>query len=363
MSGPLRLLLVTSARGAPWSSACLLAGALPLDRFRPTLAVVGTPPDALARNELNQLAPNAAVTILEGPLETDRDAWTTMEELRAKLRLLCEQLRPDVVHVSQLSLGRLACAAPRVVTAVHDLASFCRATGKTLAGSGGTDGAIDVARYKAEVKAGLAGASVVVAPSAFMARELERHYKLDDGVRVIRHGAHAASRAVTERGLVAVACGASGLHDDASHRIDLLTPIAAGLPGHVGVVGEPPGRALPAPLVNLGRPGRRELTALMAGARVFIGLARYDPTAQVVADAQATGARLVLLDNPTYRELWTGAADLVHDAESLATAVRRAAAAPRQPRPAAPRYAISQTAAAYTRLYEELLSSGARAAA
>jgi hypothetical protein len=95
----------------------------------------------------------------------------------------------------------------------------------------------------------------------------------------------------------------------------------------------------------------------MAGARVSIGLAKYDPVGLRIADAQAAGARLVLLDSPVHRELWSSVADLVHDAESLSNAVTRAAAAPRLPRPDVPRHSIGATAQAYVRLYEELLSA------
>lgn len=344
MNAVSRILFVTDTRPSAWSAVCLLAGALPLERFRATVATIGAAADSAARDELMHAAPHATLTTLDGRSENESDCWKEMEELRAKLGLFCERSKPDIIHTTQLSLGKLPWSGPRVVTAVHDLLAWSRITGKAPAA--------DLAKYKAEAKAGLAAASVVVAPSAFMARELERHYKLSDAVRVIRHGAP-PPRATSERNLVAIACG--DFEDPAQH-LDLLVAAAGRLPGPVGIVGKAP-KSLPKPLVVLGQPPRREDLALMAGAKIYIGLSRYDPVGLRIADAQAAGARLVLLDTPVHRELWSGAADLVHDAESLVTAVRKAAAAPRLPRQAVPRHSIANTAASYVRLYEELLES------
>jgi hypothetical protein len=347
MNAIARLLFVTDAGRHSWQAVSSLVGALPLERFRTTVAVVGPAPSSRARDELVQLAPHATLTLLDGPVETEGDRWEELEALRAKLLLFCERSRPDVIHTTQLCLGKLASSGPRVVTATHDLLAWSRVTGRTPPAS--------LDRYKAEAKAGLDAANVVVAPSAFAARQLERHYELADSVRVIRHGTTPALRATSERGLVGLACGDLG--DPAEH-LDLLVQAASRLPGPVGVIGET-AQELPKPLVALGTPAQKERLALMAGARIYIGLSRYDPAGLRVAEAQAAGARLVLLDTPMHRELWAGAADLVHDADSLANAVRRAAAAPRAPRPTVPRLAITSTAAAYVRLYEELLSAEA----
>ncbi len=351
MNAVSRILFVTDATSSAWTGICLLAGALPLERFRATIAAVGPAPSAAARSELMQLAPHATLTLLDGALETEPDPWKGVEEVRSKLLLFCERTRPDLIHATQLCLGKLAWTGPRVLTATHDLLAWGRAVQRTPAG--------DLARYRSEVKAGLEAASVVAAPSAFMARELERQYELEDAVRVIRHGTQAAPRGGTERGLLGVACGDQG---DPSERLELLVSIAPKLPGPIGIAGETP-RTLPRPLVALGKPSRKELLALVAGARIFVSLSRYDPLGIHVLDAQAAGARLVLLDTPRNRELWSGAADLVHDSESLAGAIRRAAAAPRLKRPEIPRYPIASTAAAYVRLYEEVLSAPEKEAA
>lgn len=339
-----RILFLTDARSSAWSATCLLAGALPLERFRATVATVGPAADAAARDELMHAAPHATLTTLDGKVESDADCWKDMDELRAKLLLFCERAKPDLIQTTQLSLGKLAWTGPRIVTATHDVLAWSRITGRTPK--------IDLVKYRAEVKAGLAAANVVVAPSAFMARELERHYKLADSVRVIRHGTTPASRATSERGLIGIACGS---FDDPAQHLDLLVAIASRLPGPIGIVGDAP-RSLPKPLVALGKPPRRELLALMAGAKLYIGLSKYDPVGLPAAEAQAAGARLVLLDTPMHRELWSGVADLVHDAESLANAIRRGAAAPKAPRPALPKHSIANTAATYVRLYEELLT-------
>jgi len=338
-----RILFVTDARSTAFPAMSLLAGALPLERYRTTIAVVGPSPGHALRDDLAHAAPHATLTLLDGALETDEGCWDKIDELRGKLILFCERSRPDLIHTTQLSLARLPWEGPRVVTATHDLLTWTRITNRTPG--------VDLTRYRAEVKSGLEAASVVVAPSAFVARELERNYGLGDAARVIRHGTVPAPRAVAERGLLGIACGDMDAPED---RLDLLSAVAGRLPGKIGIVGSTP-RTLPAGLVALGKPSGKDLFALMSGAKIYLGLSRYDPVGLEVAAAQAVGARLILLDTPIHRELWSGAAELVHDPESLANAIRRAAAAPRPPRPAVPRHPITTTAAAYVRLYDELL--------
>ncbi|MEZ0227946.1 MAG: hypothetical protein ACAI25_04925, partial [Planctomycetota bacterium] len=152
-----RILFVTDARSSAWTATCLLAGALPLDRFRATVATVGQAADAMARDELMHAAPHATLTTLDGRVESDSECWKDMEELRAKLVLFCERSKPDLIHTTQMCLGKLAWSGPRVVTATHDLLAWSRITGKVPKA--------DLVKYRAEIKAGLAAASVVVAPS------------------------------------------------------------------------------------------------------------------------------------------------------------------------------------------------------
>jgi len=348
VSGLLHVLFVTATRGSAWESTCLLAGALPQGRFQATVGALEMP-DALARAELLEVAPHANLAILEG--RDDADFVLALEPACAKLLLLCERARPALVQVNELALGRLPLSVPVVVQAASDALSSSHATGKRPAG--------DVERYRSRAREALLAASVVVAPSAARAREVERTFSLADGVRVIREGVPAPSRSAADRGLCAIACSSE---EDPDHHVELLSQIASRLPGPVGIVAPRDGRTLPPPLVSLVGLSRRDLLALMAGTKVFVGLSRHDPRGLTAALANASGARLVLLDTPAHRELWPGRAELARDATSLARAIARAHAAPKLPRPPAPRYAIGETAAAYARLYEEVVSAPRAAA-
>lgn len=345
MQEPLSIVLASPTSGASWTFTVLLAGALPLDRFRVTVAAIGPAPDREARHELAQLAPHATLAVLEGPGDAEPEPWTALDETRGRLRLLCERVKPRLLHTNHVLVGPGECGVRSVATVADDLAARARVLGPRPGGP-------DLSRFRAEAKERLLRADVVVAPSAWSACEHERAYKLPAAVRVIRAGVAAAPRSVVERGLAAVAIGP--LEDPGRH-FDWLLAVAARMPGPVGIVG-PKARSLPHPLEALGPLGHRDRVALLGGTRVFLGLARFDPYGLEAAEAEAAGARLVLVDTPTHRELFRSTAELVRDAESLALATGRAFAAPRLARPTTPHHAIGQTAAAYARLFEELAS-------
>jgi len=127
MTSVSRILFVTDASSSAWPAVCLLAGALPLERYRATVATVGAAPSAAARDDLMLLAPHASLTALD---------------LRDKLDLFCDRARPDVIHTTELALGDLAWSGPRVVSATAapqsaaTLASLVKPSSK-LIGVGG----------------------------------------------------------------------------------------------------------------------------------------------------------------------------------------------------------------------------------
>ena len=100
-----------------------------------------------------------------------------------------------------------------------------------------------------------------------------------------------------------------------------------------------------------------------AEASVFVSMARYEPFGLSVLEAALAGMRLVLADIPTFRELWTGAADFVPpgDVANFAAACNRLLREPDARRKSgdaararARRYGMAGTTRNYLDLYRRL---------
>jgi glycosyltransferase involved in cell wall biosynthesis len=209
------------------------------------------------------------------------------------------------------------------------------------------------------VRAGLAGATRVVAPTHAMRTALRRLYELERDVDVIHNGVSPGPGSATRRAPVVL--GAGRLWDEAKG-LATLDRAAARLPWPVEVAGDAHGaRARHARM--LGPLPRDRLRARMAQAAIFAHPACYEPFGLAVLEAAQGGCALVLADIATLRELWDGAAAFVAPGDAaaltaalgelIADAPLRAELAGRARRRAAT-LAIGRTAAAYARLYERL---------
>src|SRR5687767_1129438 len=97
------------------------------------------------------------------------EPWSDVERAGAWLLELEAQLRPDVVHLNGYAHGKLPFRAPVICVGHSCVCSWWRAVH-------GEEAPDSWDRYRAEVRSGLDGASAIVAPTAFMLRELEREY-------------------------------------------------------------------------------------------------------------------------------------------------------------------------------------------
>src|SRR5690606_26931323 len=187
-------------------------------------------------------------------------------------------------------------------------------------------------RYRAWVRAGLAGAQAVAAPSSWMAEQLTEQYGVG-GVRVI-HNARSAGRfrfrRRSRRERIVVAAGR--LWDEGKGVVDLVGA-AAVLGGDVQVILAGP-EASPSGMERFpvrapgirwaGVLGASDLRRLLARAAVYAATSRYEPFGLAPLEAALAGCALVLSDIPTYRELWDGCAEFYPPgaAAALAGAIR-----------------------------------------
>jgi glycogen synthase len=278
-------------------------------------------------------------------LEWMDDPWDDVAEAERWLLELEEQERPDVVHLNGFAHGAAPFRAPKLVAGHSCVLSWWRAVK-------GTDAPREWDKYRDLVTAGIRAADAVVAPTAFMLRELEDLYgPLPATARVVHNGSAAAHAVVPKEPFVL----AAGRFWDEAKNLGALDEAAAGIDAPVLVAGDA-GGYVPRHAWPLGQLAPAELAALRARAAVFAAPARYEPFGLAILEAARAGCSLVLGDIPSLRELWDGAARFVDpgDPRALRAALQEALVSPRPATDRAARYPLEAMAAGHQALYEEL---------
>src|SRR5437773_6994247 len=116
-------------------------------------------------------------------LEWMEVAERDIEESRRYLKLLVEEVQPDVLHFSQYCYGDIEVDVPRIVVAHSDVVSWWVAVhGKE------PDDTPWTRSYRQMVSNGLRGADVVVAPSQWMLDQVSKYYSVPATRRVVYNG-------------------------------------------------------------------------------------------------------------------------------------------------------------------------------
>jgi glycogen(starch) synthase len=337
----MKVVMSTDAVGGVWTYAVELRDALRNEGVEVELAAIG--PAA---------PPEAGVPHHRCLLEWQDDPWDDVAASGRWLQTLAQEAAADVVHLNGFAHGALTWPVPTIVVAHSCVLSWHEAVR-------GAPAPPAWRRYRDEVRAGLDGATRVVAPTNAMRSALLRLYELERAVDVIPTGVGAGPGAAQQRAPVVL--GAGRLWDEAKG-LATLDRAGARLPWPVELAGQSRGvRARHARMLGpLPRPGLR---ARMAQAAIFAHPACYEPFGLAVLEAAQAGCALVLGDIDSLRELWDEAAMFVApgDETALTAALEelivdeplRAQLAGRARRRAAT-LAIGRTAAAYARLYERL---------
>ena len=367
----MRVLVTTDSAGGVWAYTEELVDALAALGHETTLVALGPEPGPVQREWLGS-RPDLDFVALGAPLEWYPDPEPGLTESVDRLRALVAARRPDIVHLNQFFYGAFELGTPKLVVAHSDVVSWWRAARRR-------DPPDDPwhRRYREWVRAGLAGAQVVVAPSAWMAGQLSEHYGVS-GVRVIHNGRSPARfrfRRRSRRERMVVAAGR--LWDEGKGMVDLVGA-AALLGGDIQVVlagpeASPSGQErfpVRAPGIRwAGVLGASDLRRLLARAAVYAATSRYEPFGLAPLEAALAGCALVLADIPTYRELWDGCGVFYPpgDAAALAAAIRglmdadsrRRALAEAARSRAAERFTPERMARQYEMVYREMAAAPA----
>lgn len=361
---PPTVLMTADAVGGVWSYAAALCRSLPETRF--VLATMGPRPHRAQRDVIHKLD---NVTLVESDyrLEWMADGVVDFAESCNWLIELSQEHDVDVIHVNGYAHARVEFGRPVVVVAHSDVLSWWEAVHK-FSPPPEWDG------YRRRVAGGLAAAARIVAPTAAVLDDLERHYlPLAGRTSVIPNGVElAATQALNKRPIVL----AAGRLWDAAKNIRALDAAASGLAWPVEIAGaiEHPdgGVAGYANLNLLGHLAPEETARRLGSAGIFAAPARYEPFGLAILEAAAAGCPLVLGDIASLRENWDGAAlfvdpdrpadlhaaiaGLIADPQERA---RLAAAAQRRARA----FTLDRMAHAYSELYQSMTRNSAREAA
>jgi glycogen synthase len=358
---PPTVLMTADAVGGVWSYAVGLCRSLPETRF--VVATMGPYPRQAQRDAIRELE-NVTLVESDYPLEWMADGVVDLTESCDWLIGLAQRHEVDVIHVNGYAHARLDIDCPVVVVAHSDVRSWWEAVQKSAAPP-------EWAGYRRQVMAGLAAAARVVAPTAAVLDDLERHYVAlaNDGV-VISNGVDPAGFPALDKLPVVLAAGRLW---DAAKNVEALDAAAPGLAWPIEIAGElkhpDGGVATCAHLRLLGRLTLAEMARHLGSAAIFAAPARYEPFGLAILEAAAAGCALVLGDISSLRENWDGAALFVdpEDPPSLHAVIHALIANPDErtrlaaaARCRACRFTLDRMAQAYSALYRDLLRSSAR---
>ena len=305
----MKLLLTTDTVGGVWTYALELANALAEDDVEVTLAATGGP---LSSDQLASLGRSRVrrVFAADHKLEWMEDPWDDLERTGHWLLEIAAQVEPDVVHLNAYAHAVLPFGVPVVVVGHSDVLSWHLAVRGTPAGP-------EWSRYADTVRAGLAAADLLVAPTKAMLDELLRLYEPPCPSQVIPNG---SSRALPISPKEHLVLSAGRVWDEAKN-VHALVRVAPRLPWPVAVAGSGPvGDGVHA----LGHLGRDEMDAALATASIYAEAARYEPFGLAALEAARARCALVLGDIPSLREVWGDASLYVppHDDDALERTLR-----------------------------------------
>ena len=320
-----RLVLMTADTiGGVWQYALQLSASLTRHhRLRVALATMGAPLTPAQRREA-ALLPGVTLHESNFALEWMEQPWDEVAKAGDWLLALEDRLRPDIVQLNQFAFGALPFKAPTLLVAHSCVLSWWRAVH-------GTKPPAQWDRYREVVRAGLAGADLVAAPTRDMLLSLTRNYGRRLAGLVLPNGRDPEYFPPGRKQRLII--GAGRLWDEAKN-LQALEAVAPDVSWPIEVAG--PVRAPDGSIrgsVGLRLLGELPASALaerFARASICVHPACYEPFGLAPLEAALAGCALVLGDLPSLRETWQKSALYVapHDHRALRAALRRLIADP-----------------------------------
>lgn len=330
----MHVLLTTDAVGGVWTYTEELSAGLVRLGHQVTLVTLGQLLDDAQRAWLMSMDTARFEWVeTEYRLEWMEDPGDDLRRSAAMLRELVLQVQPDVVHINQFAYGELADIVPVLMTGHSDVLGWWQAVHGQSAPDTGR-----MRAYTSLVRAGLQAATMLAAPTAWMARELREQYGVDRPIEVVPNGRSPELFTINApKTLRALTVGRTW---DPGKLVTLLAEIDVPMPLIIAGQSSSPGSSVHVPaapvmvpadrLVYLGKQSAAQLRELYSRTAIYVATSCYEPFGLAPLEAALSGCALVLSDLPTLREIWDEAAVFYpsRDAGALQATLRRLAAHP-----------------------------------
>jgi glycosyltransferase involved in cell wall biosynthesis len=355
--GDMKALLTTNNVGEIWIYAMELARKLGEESISVVLATMGWPLTPAQHREAEALANLDVFESLYKP-EWMENPWDDVERAGQWLLRMRDEVQPDIIHLNSYSFGSLDWGLPVLITGHSEAVCRWLAIHQELPA-----GKFDL--YREKVKAGIAGADELVAPTQAMLDVLDEFYgPLDKGL-VIPNGRDPAIFHPQRKEPFILACGR--LWDEAKN-IGILDEVASNISWPIRIDGENPSSgnvsSHKSSLQLTGSLSTDDRIHNLERASIYILPAKYEPFGISALEAGLAGCALVLADLPSLREVWQDAAIYVPPDESpaISQALNRLIRNESMLHQYADRaylraleYSPDRMAAAYLRLYRSLM--------
>jgi glycogen synthase len=368
----MRVLMTADTLGGVWTYARELATSLVRRGVRVTLVSFGEIPGADQTrwmDGVDGIDYRPTGFRLEWMQDSEDDLFASAEYLR----MVIDEVEPDLLHFNQFYYGAMQTSQPKVVVAHSDVVNWWRAVHKKE-----PDRTQWSDWYRRIVSRGLAGADVVVAPSQSALDQTISNFIQLKRTRVIPNGRspelfNAHARKETYAASV-------GRIWDLGKNAALLTRIETPWPIYLAGNNSNPDATIALTALHLGE-GRlafkgvlteSELRRLFGSALLYIATSQYEPFGLAPLEAALSRCAILASDIPSFREIW--AEDAVYftnnDASDLERRLFEVCAdraileeyGNRALKRARSLYSSSRMAESYLELYKSLVSAEVAAA-
>lgn len=312
----MRVLITTDAVGGVWSFTRELAAGMLAEQHDVCLVSFGREPSAAQCAEVASLHTGQRFAFHSAPvplewMENNESAYSAGT---AFLLPLIDAWRPAVLHLNQLCYGALPCGLPKVVSVHSDVLSWaqaCRPEG--LAPSPWLE------QYRSLVRSGVAGATALAAPTAWMRDAFLQHFCFAAPFAVV---ANSVSLQAKAQGIAArkPQLVTAGRFWDEGKGFALLTDLQLQWP--IVVAGECPPQMQESEAVSfVGTLSPEELACLFHASAIYLCTSIYEPFGLAPLEAALCGCAVVARDLPSLREVWGDAALYFSSQEQLRVVV------------------------------------------
>ncbi len=291
-----RILITADAVGGVWQYTVDLACCLVRERVSVTVATMGPRP---SEEQRMQLPPGVRLVSREFALEWQQDPWDEVDAAGHWLLELRDECCPDLMHLNGYAHAALAWDCPVLVVAHSCVVSWWRAVH-------GCEPPREWDEYRRRVRAGLLACDAVIAPSEYIAAEVEALYQVPaQKIRKVWNFSSTPSSMPVDKEPF---CLAAGRVWDEAKNFSLLREVAQEISWPIYLAGSNELSNAMEPVKMLGHIPYGELLNRMGRATIFVHPALYEPFGLAILEAARAGCCLVLADTVSARELWGDAA-------------------------------------------------------